>query len=209
MGMDNANAELKAKAKEKLQTETDPLERLRLYALCRGVAGIRSIGRTFRLMDDDRNHQLTLQEFINGCRDYGCMLTAAEFKHVFNLIDVDGSGTINFDEFLIKLRPPMSDMRQNLVTQAFEKMDKTGDGRLTVDDMRGVFNCKNHKKYKTGEWNEDRVFQEYLRTFESTPGDKVDGIVTREEFMNYYSGVSASIDEDVYFDYMMRQAWKL
>ena len=127
--MDNANSELKATAKLKLQTETDPLERLRLYALCRGVAGIRSIGRTFRLMDDDRNRTLTLQEFTNGCRDYGCMLTGVEFKHVFNLIDVDGSGSINFDEFLIKLRPPMSNGRQNLVTQAFEKIDKSGDAQ--------------------------------------------------------------------------------
>ena len=33
--------------------------------------------------------------------------------------------------------------------------------------------------------------------------------VTTDDFVNYYVGVSSSIDDDVYFEEMMRQAWRL
>lgn len=38
-------------------------------------------------------------------------------------------------------------------------------------------------------------------------GVGLDGSVTQEEFLEYYTNVSASIDDDRYFELMMRNAW--
>lgn len=38
---------------------------------------------------------------------------------------------------------------------------------------------------------------------------KPDGIVTEDEFIEYYTNVSASIDDDGYFSQMMNQAWNI
>ncbi len=92
---------------------------------------------------------------------------------------------------------------------------------------------RSHPKFINGEKTEEQIFKEFLRTFDSPIGDgkvstsstlwsidpklttyhlffsKRRDQVTQQEFEDYYAGVSASVDSDVYFDLMMRQAWKL
>jgi len=58
----------------------------------------------FRIIDDDGNRQLSLQEFKKGCRDYGLDLEADAVQEMFRQFDRDGSGSIDFDEFLRALR---------------------------------------------------------------------------------------------------------
>jgi calcyphosin len=36
---------------------------------------------------------------------------------------------------------------------------------------------------------------------------KIDGIVTMDEFMDYYKDISASIEDDDYFELMIRNAY--
>ena len=48
---------------------------------------------------------------------------------------------------------------------------------------------------------------EFLHTFDV--GGEVDGKVTKQEFENYYSNISASIDNDDYFELMIRNVWHI
>jgi Ca2+-binding EF-hand superfamily protein len=164
-------------------------------------------------MDDDNDKEISLAEFTKAMKDFGCGLTDEETKLVFKTYDVDGSGALSIDEFVRGVRGEMNNTRKALVKVAFKILDKNGDGTLQVNDIKGVYNAKNHPDVKAGKKTEDEILGEFLETFEAHHNlraqSKRDQTVTMEEFLEYYNNVSANIDNDKYFELMMVNSFKL
>ena len=62
-------------------------------------------------MDDNKNRKLEFDEFRKGVSEYGLNYSKEEMKELFNAFDTDHSGTLDFDEFLEKLRVSLTFMR--------------------------------------------------------------------------------------------------
>lgn len=169
--------------------------------------------RVFKIMDDDNSGSLSEQEFNKAMKDYRIQVTPDETIKLFALFDVNGDGVISYDEFLRVVIGEMNDNRKRFVRKAFDKLDKNGNGIIELEDIKGVYNAKNHPDVKLGKKTEDEILMEFLETFEVHhnllhPGSK-DSRVTNDEFIEYYNNVSMSIDDDRYFELMMTNAWNL
>jgi len=169
--------------------------------------------RNFRIMDDNHSMTLDKNEFRKAMDDFALDFKDAEILALYNYFDINKNGFIDYDEFLRVVRGPMNAFRVSIVMKAFDKMDKDNNGYLDYNDIKGVYSAKSHPDVVAGKKAEQQVLQEFLRTFEQHHNMKdnkaSDSIVTKEEFIEYYSNVSCSIDDDKYFEVMMTNAWKL
>ena len=49
---------------------------------------------------------------------------------------------------------------------SFAKLDRDGSGVIDINDIKGVYNARNHPDVKSGKKTEDEILGEFLETFE-------------------------------------------
>ena len=189
------------------------LDKIRSKLASRGVRGITSIARNFRIVDDDNSQTLDFNEFKKAAKDFRFGLNDEEIKKAFVAFDRSNNGSIDYDEFVRTIRGETNDFRKQLVEQVFEILDVNKSGYIDLEDIKQRYNARYHPDVKSGKRTEDEVLLEFLETFENTYnylcGSENDGKVTIEEFMEYYENVSMCIDDDAYFETLMNNAWRM
>lgn len=91
-----------------------------------------------------------------------------------------------------------------MVHAAYNVLDKDGSGQVTIRDIEMAYDVTHHPDFGTK--TKEEILMNFMQVWET---HKKDGIVTIEEFEDYYKDISASIDDDDYFELMIRNAWHI
>ena len=178
----------------------------------RGVQGICSLSRNFRIVDENNTQTIDFNEFQKACKTFNFGLDENQMRIAFVAFDRDNTGEIDYDEFIRSIRGEMNEFRQKLVQQAFDILDVNKNGQISFEEIKNKYNVSGHPDVLSGKKTEEEVLKDFMNTFQETYnylcGTESDNVITIEEFQEYYENVSMTIDDDAYFELLMNNAWK-
>jgi Ca2+-binding EF-hand superfamily protein len=159
-------------------------------------------------MDFNGNGKLDSSEFEQALASFGLFPKKVELQALIKHYDVDGDGNITYEEFIRGLRDELTPRRLTMVNKAFSMLDKDGSGQITLSDIATIYDVSMNPEFLEGRKTRDEILTDFLSNFEGAKGNS-DGVVTKQEFVDYYTDLSMSTPSDEYFVRMMESTWQV
>jgi len=188
------------------RVRTKILERVAKTAEGRKQGGFRSLAQMFRQMDASGDNRLDPAELKAALEERGIGLSDQELNTVVIVFDLNKDGSISLDEFLQFVRGTMGARRRELLNLAYDTLDRNRTGRVTLENLQTTFDAHKHPDVMKGRISEEQALQSFMDYWET---NRQNPYVSREEFLDCYADISCSIDDDNYWELMIRNCWGL
>jgi len=100
-------------------------------------AEIEKLWEAFGVFDEDGSGSISVEELGSVMRSLGQNPTSVELRDLIKEVDIDRSGTIDFEEFKSLMISRQGD-RESRLKLAFSVFDKDNTGHITAEEMRNV-----------------------------------------------------------------------
>lgn len=95
------------------------------------------MGEIFAAMDKNNDGMLSKEEISEGYEEhFGIPIDDEELDKIFSAIDTDGSGAIDYSEFLMATMNEQQLMSKEKLKQAFKMFDKDNSGTISKQEIR-------------------------------------------------------------------------
>ena len=131
----------------------------------------------FALFDKNGDGCISVVELGTVMRNIGQNPTDSELRDMINEVDVDGNGTLEFEEFCNLMARQMKDSNQeNELEERFKLFDRDGNGLIDRDELQQVMR-------QLGEKLTDDEIEEMIQEADRNG----DGMIDYKEFVAYMS----------------------
>lgn len=127
------------------------------------ITGLREMFISF---DTDNSGTITINELQKGLAKKGAGATSSEINELMKSMDVDGSGELDYEEFIAATLSISKLNNQDNIARAFAYFDKDSSGYITVDELRAVM--------KDFQMSKGMTVDEFLREVDTDNDGRVD-----------------------------------
>jgi Ca2+-binding EF-hand superfamily protein len=94
----------------------------------------------------------------------------------------------------------LNEDRLSWIRAAYDKLDVNKDGLVKLDDIAKIFDVSSMPEVSQSKVDPKEAYMQYMSMWDT---QEADGIITFEEFCDYYRDISAGIESDEMFAAMM------
>eukprot|EP00415_Alexandrium_ostenfeldii_P001180 UN1180 len=98
---------------------------------------------TFIALDENGDGMLTYAEIIEGMKSHGISVPD-DFAEVLSTVDTDGSGAIDYTEFIASTLSRKQYLREEVLWNIFRTFDLDGDGKIQQQEFEQVVTLSDH-----------------------------------------------------------------
>jgi len=146
---------------------------------------IKALRETFTALDGNGDGLLTISEMKEGLTKAGLKAIPSDLQQILQDVDSDGSGVIDYTEFLAATLDKQKYLQEDVCWSAFRVFDKNLDGKISPEELKHVLQ-EDEVQQVTG----IGVIAELMKEVDSSG----DGFIDFEEFMAMMRGVTGKTE---------------
>ena len=93
-----------------------------------------------------------------------------------------------------------------MVEKIFARLDRDGSGKIEINDVINIYDVSMNAEFVEHRKTKEQILTEFLNNCDGAQGNN-DGIITVQEFFDYYTDLSMSVPNDEYFVRMLESSW--
>ena len=196
-------------------SSVDSINKLRSMLLSRGPKSLFIIEKMLSMYDNNHTGKIDFNTFEKIIQTYKLPLSHEETLNIFQNIDKNNTGIINYDYLIRKIVGNMTSKRQNLINQVFNSLTNGFNEEISIIILKNKYNASRHPEVVSGKKNIDEIKNEFnenldiFREYIIPLSTSSNGFINYNDFIKFYNQVSLCISDEKYFDYLINNVWNL
>ena len=196
--------------------ELPSIKKLRNLLANRGMKSIFIIQRMLYIYDKNQSGEIPFEKLCDIFEIYNINIAREEIFEFFEFLDKEHKGLIKYNDLIMILINNVNEDRIILIQNLFDKIRK-GKEYILLNDIKKYFNPDKYPDVLEQKKTSDEIAFDFIDSLEIFKEYNINlknesiinGIMTYNDFENYFKEISLSIIDDKIFDYIINFCWEV